>query len=269
MSWTLKIVLVLVACLVTCASAGDDEEATNGLTRTVITVPVVNQTLGTEEKLVTIGQAGEKTPKLAWISFVDTRSWSDGLGVFFVQMITMTLISLSAIYIIHVLFLPNVEHRSLSWDLWGLLSSGWSGDDLGVLDRVINSTRLYPEKELEHLEYYDDHKYYGSQRHPRSVVDDVSFLTQVFKSIDTVESALDTMKVDHLACRELAVCHLQRIASKLPSLGLLLQVISPSISGMEKYREAQEAGAALEDCTLLYSECPTSLARFLKGDHTG
>ncbi|XP_042204204.1 uncharacterized protein LOC121853889 isoform X2 [Homarus americanus] len=207
MSWTLKIVLVLVACLVTCASAGDDEEATNGLTRTVITVPVVNQTLGTEEKLVTIGQA-------------------DGLGVFFVQMITMTLISLSAIYIIHVLFLPNVEHRSLSWDLWGLLSSGWSGDDLGVLDRVINS-------------------------------------------IDTVESALDTMKVDHLACRELAVCHLQRIASKLPSLGLLLQVISPSISGMEKYREAQEAGAALEDCTLLYSECPTSLARFLKGDHTG
>ncbi|XP_042204203.1 uncharacterized protein LOC121853889 isoform X1 [Homarus americanus] len=219
MSWTLKIVLVLVACLVTCASAGDDEEATNGLTRTVITVPVVNQTLGTEEKLVTIGQA-------------------DLTALAVVKAVIYTGLILGVLLLFSVL-------------IFGI------------------STRLYPEKELEHLEYYDDHKYYGSQRHPRSVVDDVSFLTQVFKSIDTVESALDTMKVDHLACRELAVCHLQRIASKLPSLGLLLQVISPSISGMEKYREAQEAGAALEDCTLLYSECPTSLARFLKGDHTG
>ncbi|KAK8744502.1 hypothetical protein OTU49_000842, partial [Cherax quadricarinatus] len=93
--------------------------------------------------------------------------------------------------------------------------------------------------------------------------DDLDMLQQLFLSIDPVESTFAVLDVEELACRRRTVCELQRSASSVPLLGYFLKYFSRNVNSLEKYREAQEAGAAFEDCALLFSECPTSLVRTL------
>nr|XP_045615610.1 uncharacterized protein LOC123768861 isoform X2 [Procambarus clarkii] len=96
--------------------------------------------------------------------------------------------------------------------------------------------------------------------------DDVRFLEQLLNSIDPVESTFAMLQVEEVACRRRTVCEVQRAASRMPLLGSVLQYFSPSVTGLEEYKEAQDAGAALEDCALLFSECPTSLVQTLWGE---
>ncbi|XP_042204229.1 uncharacterized protein LOC121853903 [Homarus americanus] len=135
---------------------------------------------------------------------------------------------------------------------------------------------LYPEEDSEeasysepYVAYYDQPSSYASigyQSSQRSLGKRESLLTRVLNSIDPVESAFALMDVEEVACRRRTVCELQRAASRMPIIASLVQYISPSISGLEEYKEAQDAGAALEDCALLFSECPTSLVQNVWGD---
>ncbi|XP_071546803.1 uncharacterized protein [Panulirus ornatus] len=88
--------------------------------------------------------------------------------------------------------------------------------------------------------------------------DDTGLMERVLNSIDPVESAFALLQVEELACRRRTVCELQQAATRMPLVASLVKYISPSIRGLEAYREAQEAGAALEDCALLFAECPTN-----------
>ncbi|XP_069996185.1 uncharacterized protein [Penaeus vannamei] len=93
---------------------------------------------------------------------------------------------------------------------------------------------------------------------PRALGEGVSsILGRVLHSIDLMDVTFGVMEVEEESCRRRAVCELQRAASKMPFIGTFLQNISPSINGMEKYKEAQQSGSALEDCKVLF-ECPYS-----------
>ncbi|XP_068216350.1 uncharacterized protein [Palaemon carinicauda] len=101
--------------------------------------------------------------------------------------------------------------------------------------------------------------YIGPFRY-RALESNDSLISQVLKSIDDpIESAFGLLRVEERVCKERVVCELQRATSTLPIVGSLLKYISPSIPGLGEYQEAQDAGAALEDCALLFSECPYSL----------
>ncbi|XP_071546802.1 uncharacterized protein [Panulirus ornatus] len=131
------------------------------------------------------------------------------------------------------------------------------------------SAKLYPEE----YEGYDTYSYYNrhdnyynypnsydyyNHRSQRSLANNESFFLRILNSIDPVESAFALLQVEELACRRRTVCELQQAATRMPLVASLVKYISPSIRGLEAYREAQEAGAALEDCALLFAECPTN-----------
>ncbi|XP_027237997.2 uncharacterized protein [Penaeus vannamei] len=74
-------------------------------------------------------------------------------------------------------------------------------------------------------------------------------------NIDLVDVTFNAMNVEDAECRRRVVCEIQRAASTMPLLGELLESASSSINGLENYRNAQQLGAALEDCQLLF-HCP-------------
>ncbi|XP_050693171.1 uncharacterized protein LOC126983951 isoform X2 [Eriocheir sinensis] len=84
---------------------------------------------------------------------------------------------------------------------------------------------------------------------------EMGFLERAMNRIDPVDTTFSLLRVNEKACRQRVVCELQRSASALPVIGDFLQQISSSIPGLQEYREAQEAGAALEDCSLLFADC--------------
>lgn len=90
-------------------------------------------------------------------------------------------------------------------------------------------------------------------------VEDMGLLGRVLNSIDPVESAFAIMNVDEVACRERTVCELHGAAARMPLVGALLRYMSPFIRGLDNYKEARDAGEALEDCALLFAECPYSM----------
>ncbi|XP_066977076.1 uncharacterized protein [Macrobrachium rosenbergii] len=100
--------------------------------------------------------------------------------------------------------------------------------------------------------------YIGPFRY-RTLESNDSFISRVLKSIDPMESAFAFLKVDERVCKERAVCELQKTTSTMPLVNTVLKYVSPSIPGLSDYKKAQDAGAALEDCALLFSECPYSL----------
>ncbi|XP_063840150.1 uncharacterized protein LOC135088981 isoform X1 [Scylla paramamosain] len=81
-------------------------------------------------------------------------------------------------------------------------------------------------------------------------------LTRLTDIIDPVEATFSLLQVNDMSCRQRVVCEVQRSASAVPLIGSFLQQLSTSIPGLQHYREAQFAGAALEDCALLFANCP-------------
>ncbi|CAL4066358.1 unnamed protein product [Meganyctiphanes norvegica] len=83
-----------------------------------------------------------------------------------------------------------------------------------------------------------------------------SILTQVLNSIDPVDMSFRFMEIENSACRKRTLCEL----SATPLIGRFFRYISPSISSLNEYQEAMSAGeAAIQDCALLFSECPENL----------
>ncbi|KAK8403642.1 hypothetical protein O3P69_000022 [Scylla paramamosain] len=85
---------------------------------------------------------------------------------------------------------------------------------------------------------------------------EMGLLERALNSIDPVEATFSLLQVNDMSCRQRVVCEVQRSASAVPLIGSFLQQLSTSIPGLQHYREAQFAGAALEDCALLFANCP-------------
>ncbi|XP_064113487.1 uncharacterized protein LOC135220103 isoform X1 [Macrobrachium nipponense] len=81
----------------------------------------------------------------------------------------------------------------------------------------------------------------------------------IFSSLDVVESTFSMLDIDEPVCRKRAICEVQRTASTYPLLGDYLKYLSQSLRGLDRYREAQDAGSVLEDCALLFADCPYSV----------
>jgi len=80
-------------------------------------------------------------------------------------------------------------------------------------------------------------------------------LKHVLNSIDPVDMSFRFMQIDNSACRKRTLCEL----SAYPLIGKLMRSISPSVSSLEEYQDAMSAGEALQDCALLFAECPENL----------
>ncbi|XP_042878356.1 uncharacterized protein LOC122257244 [Penaeus japonicus] len=74
----------------------------------------------------------------------------------------------------------------------------------------------------------------------------------VLSGTDLTDAAFNLMDVKDAECRKRAVCELQKAASGIPVLGRLLESASAFVSGLEKYRDAQQAGASFEACEVLF-----------------
>ncbi|XP_045118296.1 uncharacterized protein LOC123508588 isoform X2 [Portunus trituberculatus] len=85
---------------------------------------------------------------------------------------------------------------------------------------------------------------------------EMGLLERALNSIDPVEATFSMLQVNDMSCRQRVICEVQRSASAVPIIGSFLQQLSTSIPGLHHYREAQYAGAALEDCALLFAGCP-------------
>ncbi|XP_047490787.1 uncharacterized protein LOC125040280 [Penaeus chinensis] len=77
-------------------------------------------------------------------------------------------------------------------------------------------------------------------------------LGNVLSSIDLMDVAFNMMDVKGVECRKRAVCEFQKTASGIPAFGRMVENASSFVSGMEKYRDALDSGAALEDCNAIY-----------------
>ncbi|XP_066977077.1 uncharacterized protein [Macrobrachium rosenbergii] len=84
-------------------------------------------------------------------------------------------------------------------------------------------------------------------------------LERALNSIDPVESVFSFMRIDEDICKERTICELQRASSNYPLIRDAVEYISPYVWSLRHYKGAQEAGAALEDCALLFAECPYSI----------
>ncbi|XP_068216348.1 uncharacterized protein [Palaemon carinicauda] len=88
---------------------------------------------------------------------------------------------------------------------------------------------------------------------------DSTLMERVLNSIDPVDSVFAFMKVDEDICKERTICELQRASSKFPMIKDSVEYASHFIYSLRNYKEAIRAGGDLEDCALLYSECPYSI----------
>ncbi|XP_068216566.1 uncharacterized protein [Palaemon carinicauda] len=125
-------------------------------------------------------------------------------------------------------------------------------------------TTAMPPEMYDSYSYYDRYDYYyppPPPRHPgyRSLRNNDPLISHILNSIDIVESTFSMLDIDEPACRKRAVCEIQRTASAFPLLGEYLRYLSQSVLSLDNYREAQDAGSALEDCALLFTECPDSV----------
>ncbi|KAK8403640.1 hypothetical protein O3P69_000021 [Scylla paramamosain] len=99
MHWTLRM-LVAAACLASLTWAGQlrGNKVHNHVKKAQDEVAAMDP----EERVISVGNA-------------------EGLGVFLVQLSTMSVLLLAALYCIYVVFLPSVSNRSLPWSPWKML----------------------------------------------------------------------------------------------------------------------------------------------------
>nr|XP_045615607.1 uncharacterized protein LOC123768860 [Procambarus clarkii] len=118
-----KMLIVLVTCLVTYSSASDIEDTHQEDT----------EVLQADERILSYGNP-------------------EGIGIFFVQICTMTVLTLSAIYVIYVIFLPPVrQRRSVSSTMWDLLPETDSYDVFSFLNQALKSAEAL-ESTLDAME---------------------------------------------------------------------------------------------------------------------
>ncbi|XP_066977075.1 uncharacterized protein [Macrobrachium rosenbergii] len=86
---------------------------------------------------------------------------------------------------------------------------------------------------------------------------DLGLLARVADSTDPLEAAFLLMRVEDASCKKRYMCEVNQAAVRIPLFGYYMDLIRPTIKG--KYQAAQDAGSALEDCALLFSECSNNV----------
>ncbi|XP_064113488.1 uncharacterized protein LOC135220103 isoform X2 [Macrobrachium nipponense] len=138
---------------------------------------------------------------------------------------------------------------------------GGAGEETTEPDGTDMETTTMPPEMYDSYSYYNryDYYYYYPPRGYRSLRDSEPFIARVLNSLDVVESTFSMLDIDEPVCRKRAICEVQRTASTYPLLGDYLKYLSQSLRGLDRYREAQDAGSVLEDCALLFADCPYSV----------
>jgi len=85
-----------------------------------------------------------------------------------------------------------------------------------------------------------------------AMVDDEGMFSNVLNSIDPVDMSFRFMEIENNACRKRTLCEL----SAKPFIGQFIRYISPNIKSLVEFEDAMSAGEALQDCALLFAECP-------------
>lgn len=83
-------------------------------------------------------------------------------------------------------------------------------------------------------------------------------VSNVYNSIDIVDTTFNYMDIDSDICRLRTVCEMESYAANNPIARLAINTVNSNLRGLEKYSEAVEAGLARQDCALLYDQCETS-----------
>ncbi|CAL4066359.1 unnamed protein product, partial [Meganyctiphanes norvegica] len=93
---------------------------------------------------------------------------------------------------------------------------------------------------------------YAYRRLIEAAADDEGMFKSILESIDPVDMSFRFMEIENSACRKRALCEL----SATPLIGQAFRYISQNISYLNVYQDAISAGEAIQDCALLFSECP-------------
>jgi len=72
-----------------------------------------------------------------------------------------------------------------------------------------------------------------------------------------VDTSLSYMRVEGNVCRQRAICEAEYMAVSNPITRLAINTVNSNLRGLDKYKDAVEAGMAGQDCALLYSNCPS------------
>jgi len=87
-------------------------------------------------------------------------------------------------------------------------------------------------------------------------------VSNVYNSIDIVDTTFNYMDISSEHCRLKTVCEMESVAANNPIARLAINTVNSNLRGLEKYSEAVEAGLARQDCALLYDQCSTSYLGF-------
>jgi len=83
-------------------------------------------------------------------------------------------------------------------------------------------------------------------------------VSDVYNSIDIVDTTFNYMDVEDEICRMKTVCEMESYAANNPIARLAINTVNSNLRGLEKYSEAVQAGLERQDCALLYDQCQTS-----------
>jgi len=85
-----------------------------------------------------------------------------------------------------------------------------------------------------------------------------NFLSRLYSSIDLVDTAFNYMDIEDETCRLKTICEVESYAINHPLAKLAINTINKSLSGLERYQDAIDAGMNGQDCALIYDQCPFS-----------
>lgn len=80
-------------------------------------------------------------------------------------------------------------------------------------------------------------------------------VTDVYNSIDVVDTTFNYMDIENEFCRMKSICEMESFAANNPIAKLAINTVNSNLRGLEKYSEAVHAGLAGQDCALLYDQC--------------
>jgi len=82
--------------------------------------------------------------------------------------------------------------------------------------------------------------------------------SNVFQSLDLVDTTFGLLNVKSEACRERAICELERTATQNVVTAFLTKNLNSYVSGLERYENAIQSGRSGQNCEEIFTECPTN-----------
>jgi len=88
--------------------------------------------------------------------------------------------------------------------------------------------------------------------------DITGYVSNIYNSIDLVDTAFNYMDIEDETCRLKTVCEMENYAVNHPLAKLAINTVNNSLRGLERYQDAIDAGMNGHDCALIYDQCPFS-----------